>query len=190
MAIMTFAKLADYARRSRSLPNENRSSRAFLKVEAAKKDHDTKIFLSHSSKESDEAIEGTLSFFKIEFNAKVFVDRKDANLSGIPSTEAAPYLKENIIKIPKFVIMMSPDTYSSKWIPWELGLADGSKGYDKIALYFVNQDGTDNIASKQEYFGLYPQMWFGRMEGQVVDTWNVYDTRDKSSWYLKDWIAL
>lgn len=50
------------------------------------------------------------------------------------SSETAQKLKQRINRSNKFVLLATPGSIRSIWIPWELGLADGVKGLNKIAI--------------------------------------------------------
>lgn len=142
---------------------------------------DTKdIFLSHSSKD-DHLVPGVIAFFKT-FNAEVYADDFDKRLPDPPNTATAVILKEEIRRVPRLVVLATPNTYTSRWIPWELGLADGFRGIPPNAVLPITPEGNEPSWLRTEYFNLYPKIV--NLDG----AWRVTDPRGISSWPLRDWL--
>lgn len=138
------------------------------------------VFLSHSSKD-DPLVAGVIAFFKT-LNAGVYADDFDKRLPNPPNTTTAVILKNEIRTVPRLVVLATPNTYTSRWIPWELGLADGFRGIPPNAIFPITPEGEEPSWLTTEYFNLYPKIV--NLDG----AWRVTDPRGTSSWPLKDWL--
>jgi hypothetical protein len=138
------------------------------------------VFLSHSSVD-DAIVPAVISFFA-SFEASVYADDFDKRLPNPPSAITASILKSEIRKCPRFVVLTTPSSRTSRWIPWELGLADGYKGIPPNATLMFTPEGIVETWTKEQYFNLYPKI--------VNDNWNwvVTDPRGSATWPLKQWL--
>ncbi len=69
---------------------------------------------------------------------------------GVPDTvsgETAKKLKDRIKQQKKFLVLVTENSKDSRWVPWELGYADSTKGMEHIAfavgeveVYFEHAD--------------------------------------------------
>ena len=143
------------------------------------------VFLSHSSAD-DKFIPSVLRFFN-RFEAPAYADDFDKRLPKPPTTATALTLKNEIKQCPRFVVLVSPNCRNSRWIPWELGLADGFKGIPPIALLPVTQEGIEEGWTKDEYFNLYPRIYCDGASS-IDDSWKVLDPRDQKPWKLSTWL--
>lgn len=139
------------------------------------------VFLSHSSAD-DEHVDRVVLFFR-DFDAVVYADNYDKTLPKPPNVATAATLKHRIGDTSRFVVLVSPNSRSSRWIPWEIGIADGKKGVAPIAILPVTPDGVEEAWTVEEYFGLYPRIRL------YEDGWFVLDPRDKQRWKIKDWLC-
>ncbi len=140
------------------------------------------VFLSHSS-EDNTHLAGVVNFFS-DFNAPVYVDIQDTTLPTTPSHRTASIIKNAISACPRFVILVSPNSYYSNWIPWELGFADSEKGVSNIALLPIAPTSREDKWIGYEYLSLYPRIL------KRNDEWRVYDTRDNKYWTLLKWLRV
>ncbi len=148
---------------------------------------DTKIvFLAHSSMD-EEYLKGVIKFFK-DRDAPVYIDKGDKNLPVTPSPITAEILKNNINACPRFVVLVSLNSKNSKWIPWELGLADGLKRYDYVALLPITPSSDEEIWAQQEYLGLYPKIRYGQLGDYHSEVWMVFNPKTNSAWLLENWL--
>jgi hypothetical protein len=138
------------------------------------------IFLSHSTKD-DAHVDRVVLFFA-DFNAEEYSDNGDKELPARPDPETARLLKQRIDSCARFVVLVSPNSQASAWIPWELGVADGLKGVAPIAILPITPAGDEEAWTKEVYFGLYPRIMYNR------DQWIVHDPRDGKYWTLYKWI--
>ena len=139
------------------------------------------VFLSHSTAD-DEHVDRVVLFFR-EFNAIVYADDFDKALPKPPNVTTAATLKDRIANTQRFVVLVSANSHNSRWIPWELGIADGKNGVAPIAILPVTSDGSEEAWTREEYFGLYP-----RIRLNSSDLWVVDDPRDGKYWKLKNWL--
>src|SRR4051812_25708928 len=80
------------------------------------------VFLSHSSLDK-EALPKAIAFLKA-FGANVYIDKVDKELPQNTSSETGKKLKQRIAECPKFIVLVTANSKNSRWIPWELGIAD------------------------------------------------------------------
>jgi hypothetical protein len=182
MAILTYRQLgALEAKRA-----ARRSSESLHKSASLENSLKKRIFLSHSHHDRD-SIPGVIEFFA-DWDAGVDVDTGETQLPNPPSPETAKILRVRIKAAPHFVVLLSPKSYESGWIPWELGLADGLKGNGPVALLPSSESPSDNFWQKREYLGLYPRIIFGTLNGYEDSVWQVFDPTDNKSWDLGSWL--
>jgi hypothetical protein len=127
------------------------------------------IFLSHK-KEDDELVAGALLVLE-DHGGRVYVNYKDGLLVGAEGVAVAGYLRKVIGMCAKLVMLATPLAAHSKWIPWELGLADGQKQDPNVALFPVATSSTDMEWAEQEYLGLYQRIVLWPLQGQTEDRW-------------------
>jgi len=143
-------------------------------------------FLSHSSKDND-LVPGIVLLLK-NHGAEVYVDLGDDRLPEPPSVTTGEVLRETVQSMRRFVLLVSPNSKGSIWIPWELGLADGQKGPAAVALFPVVQTAFDTKWTEQEYLGLYSRIVWGPMVGHTGNVWMVYDHHTHSGTTLSRWL--
>ena len=110
------------------------------------------VFLSHKHDESEELIEQVKGFFA-GLGAKTYIDWQDKDMPQVTNSETAEKLKRRIRDSNKFVILATPQSINSNWIPWEIGLADQMKGLSNIAILPIVNDA--NTWDRREYYRLY-----------------------------------
>ena len=174
MAILTFEEIA-----RRSLLGE-------MRLIKAASDHATgkRVFLSYSSLDR-RYVAGVVDFFA-DFGAPVYVDKDDAGLPDPPSLQTAKTLADNITICPKVVVLVSPASRASRWVPWELGLAHGTKGLENVSTLSIGPADQDAKWSEREYLALYPRIERGSLNGQ--QQWYVVDPRDGKAWTMRNWL--
>lgn len=120
--------------------------------------------------------------------ATVYIDKKDATLPPYTNKDTAKGLKSRIDQSGKFVLLASKNSKESRWVPWELGLADGYKGLDKVAILPAVEDQRDTSWTSWEYLGLYDRIVWGDMENQEKKIWMVLDQRKNTAVPLSGWL--
>lgn len=144
-------------------------------------------FLSHSSKDSD-AVVGAIRVLE-GHGATVYIDKKDPALPPYTSKETASILKSRINQSRKFVLLASENSKDSRWVPWELGLADGYKRLENIALFPVVDKATATSWTSWEYLGLYDRIVWGDLQGYNRRVWMVIDETRNTAIELSKWLA-
>lgn len=120
--------------------------------------------------------------------AKVYVDKIDHELPKKTSAETGVKLKERITQCPKFIVYVTANSKDSRWVPWELGIADEKKKLANVALLpdVGNQNNVD--WPEQEYLGLYPRIVLATFDGQNKPVWMVLDHHTKRGIELSVWL--
>lgn len=109
------------------------------------------VFLSHSHYDADIVIAG-LNFL-LTLGVEVYVDWLDEEMPAVTSGATATKIKGKIKECDRFVVLLSERSVDSKWVPWELGYADGVKEINKIAIMPIrrNQYTYDSAFNGVEY---------------------------------------
>lgn len=143
------------------------------------------VFLSHSSE--DKAILPSVINFLSQYGVNVYIDIADDELPKRPSSETGEMLKNRIYEARKFIVLVTQNSKDSKWIPWELGIADEKKKIKNVALLpFVQTSG--QIWPEQEYLGLYPRIVYDTFRGQTLPVWMVLDHHNNRGTELSLWL--
>src|SRR3546814_18088347 len=77
----------------------------------------------------------------------------------------------------RFVLLASKNSKDSRWVPWELGVADGYKGLTKIALFPASDSSHEQAWASWEYLGLYRRIVWGDLQGHQKRVWMVLDEK-------------
>src|SRR5437660_3724963 len=94
------------------------AQKAFTEARTAARTGRT-TFLAHSSKD-DDLVAGAILILE-NHGARVYADHKDPSIAGSGLVEIAEHLRSVIRECGKFVMLATPRSKDSKWIPWELG---------------------------------------------------------------------
>jgi hypothetical protein len=172
MATMTFMSVSE----ARTAPLQKAEYLREATISPDGKD----VFLSHSSKDH-EFVPAVIALFR-EHGATVYVDDLDARLPRPPTAASAVHLKGQIAKARRLVVLATPNSHESRWIPWELGLGDGMRGIPPNAVFPVTLAGEVAAWTTAEYFAVYPKI--ARIDLQ----WRVVDPRGSNTWPLSQWV--
>jgi len=126
-------------------------------------DQEYDVFLSHSLR--TDVLDQIADDFRAE-GLSVYIDRnEDPDLDPDDvTTETARRLRNRLDHSRGLVLAYTENAKSSRWVPWELGFADGRN--KRVAVLPV-QDKDDEIAAaramldvcdRQEFLGLYPYL--------------------------------
>ncbi len=143
-------------------------------------------FLSHSSKDK-ELVAGAMKILR-EHGALVYIDSVDPEMPPYTTEETAAKLKERIRQSKKFVLLATANSKESKWVPWELGAADGYKGIPNIAIFPAVDGKTDISWTKWEYMGLYRRIVWGDHKSYQKPIWMVLDHERNEATELRAWL--
>jgi hypothetical protein len=146
-----------------------------------------KVFLAHSTKD-ERYLPGVISMLE-NYVGQVYIDKADSRLPESTNRETAETLRSTISECTRFVLFVTTNSKDSKWVPWELGIADGKKGHQPVALFPAANSKDEKQWAQQEYLGLYSRIVWGRMEGWTEDGWYVLDYLQNTGTPLKKWLT-
>jgi hypothetical protein len=127
MSYLTEASLRSFSQSSEGLIIKSRLWK-FSKDQAR-----ISIFLSHSHKDK-ELVEGLIEKLAYYSEISIYVDWQDSNMPRVTSRETAQKIKERITSLDYFLILGTKNAMESRWVPWEIGIADSTKSGEKIAI--------------------------------------------------------
>lgn len=143
-------------------------------------------FLSHSSKDQDLVV-GAARILK-GHGAMVYTDEVDPEMPPYTTMATANLLKQRIRQAKRFVLLASSNSKESRWVPWELGVADGYKGLDHIALFPAAENAHERAWTSWEYLGLYRRIVWGDLQDHDEKLWMVLDERENKATPLDSWL--
>lgn len=143
-------------------------------------------FLSHSTKDTD-VVAGAITILE-RHGAAVYIDKKDPALPPYTSRETARILRDRIGQSRKFVLLATKNSKDSRWVPWELGLADGYKRPANIAIFPAVDERYDFTWSEQEYLGIYDRIVFGDHSQYQKRIWMVLNQERNTAAELSEWL--
>lgn len=111
-------------------------------------------FLCHSHKDKD-IVQGFIRRLAA-LGIKLYVDWNDSGMPQITSRETADKIKGRIKEMSLFIMLATVNALASRWCPWELGVADQMKGYNRILIVPV----ADSLGAftGSEYLQLYKRL--------------------------------
>lgn len=166
--------------------NRSQNSREqLLKSNAASSG--TSTFLSHSSKDQ-ELLAGAMEVLH-NHGARVYIDEVDPEMPAYTSAETATLLKQRISQARRFVLLTTENSKDSRWVPWELGIADGNKGLVNIALFPASDITNNDNWTSWEYLGLYRRIVWGKLSGYKDELWMVLDAKANTAVTLRQWLS-
>ncbi len=144
MAYITETVLKQYAQR------QAQESKIYRYIKASSFGGVKSVFLSHSH-EDKTLVEGLIRFLD-DNGITAYVDWKDSGMPTITTRETAEKIKGKINLDDFFLILATPNALVSRWVPWEIGIADQMKK-DKVGVLPV----ADNSGQFKgnEYLQLY-----------------------------------
>lgn len=144
-------------------------------------------FLSHSSKDSN-LLPGTIALLE-RHGAVVYVDKKDDSLPPYTNRQTAVHLRERVKQSKKFVLLTTKNSKDSRWVPWELGLADGYKTPHNVAILPGVENATETAWTSAEYLGVYNRIVFGKLAGRSREVFMVWNQEENSATELSEWLS-
>lgn len=91
-----------------------------------------------------------------DLDIEIYVDANDPTMSSVTSGNTANSLKQKIQTCDIFILAATKNAIESKWVPWELGFADGEKGINKIIILPIADESGQWNGS--EYLQIYRQL--------------------------------
>lgn len=129
------------------------------------------IFLSHSSMHPQEVRVIKARFERAGYSVYVdWVEDEDLDRSDV-SPATAMRLRHRIESSRSLLVHATEGAKISRWVPWELGVADGLDKRTAILPVLADKRSTDTYRGS-EYLGLYPYVHFARAVGsRTVMPW-------------------
>jgi hypothetical protein len=103
------------------------------------------IFLSHSHKDRKKA-RGIIRYFA-SLGVEVYVDWNDRDMPRETSQVTAEKIKDRIVQFDLCMVLLTRNACGSKWVPWEIGVADVAKGESRVLVVPV-------VDSHGSYYGM------------------------------------
>lgn len=182
--MVAYASRDDLLRFAREMGTETASR---LRRTAAARSLAGSTFLSHSSKD-DELVAGAIRVLE-NHGGKVYVDEIDPEMPPYTNAKTAALLKTRIRDTSRFVLLASKNSKDSRWVPWELGIADGLKPPSNIALFPASDSNYDQSWASWEYLGLYDRIVWGELTGYGGNVWMVLDEKKNTATELRKWLT-
>ncbi|MFW0695761.1 toll/interleukin-1 receptor domain-containing protein [Aliarcobacter butzleri] len=138
-------------------------------------------FFAHSS-DDIELIKEIIEYFYL-LGAKPYIDKDDMELPEHTNIDTAKKLKSNIEACKRFVIVVTYNSINSKWVPWELGVADMLKSYQNVAILPIEGENVSESFIGNEYLGIYKQI--REKNGKLV----VYNPENNKTTSIEEWLT-
>jgi hypothetical protein len=120
--------------------------------------------------------------------ARVYVDKKDSSLPPFTSRETAKILRGRIAESQKFILFATEASKESRWMPWELGLADGLKKSAGTAVMPGVDTSGQATWPEREYLGVYDRIVWGDLLGHAEKIWMVLNQERNEATPLATWL--
>ena len=133
--------------------SESMTYKSLLK--ASKAEASVGVFLSHSH--LDRNLVERLKFVLARAGrVSLYVDWRDTAMPPVTNRETARMIKRKIAEPDCFLILATRNAMDSKWVPWEIGIADATKPTDDIAVIPIEDD--NGNYGGNEYMQLYQRI--------------------------------
>lgn len=141
---------------------------------------DKQVFLSYRRKDS-QYVRPIVNILK-SLGAKIYIDYLDNTLPDKPSSETAEILRSRIKASDKFILMATPNSSESKWIPWELGLGDGFINYQHVAILPITNE--KNYWTEQEFYSLYGYIRKAKSQDGSRNDYAIFYPDGRAEWLI------
>lgn len=158
MSYFTEGQLRGFA----STYSMNESANRFLNK--SESSASTTIFLSHSHK--DKELAKGLKNFLGSLGINLYIDWEDTDMPHPPNRETAAALKKRINTTEYFLMLCTENSLQSRWVPWEIGVADTHKTFGKILIAPVADN--NGRFNGSEYLQLYRRIIINSAGGADV----------------------
>lgn len=161
-------------------------NRSVLVEKAAARSVSGSVFLSHASADAT-LLPGVVSVLE-EHGGAVYIDKRDAALPSETSGETARLLHARIAACKTLVLFATQKSIDSRWVPWELGVADGLKTGKRVALFPTVETAMTAEWAEREYLGLYDRVVYDTLGPSRTPEWFVWDRQTNTGTRLRDWL--
>ena len=155
----------------------NTAAATFLK--SAPQQASVSIFLCHSHKDRELAI--GLKYLLASAGITLYVDWLDKEMPAVPDRRTAENIKQRIHSSVCFLLLATQNAMISRWVPWEVGVADDKKPIHNIVVIPV-ADPTGKFYGN-EYLQLYTRLEVGA-DGRMA----VFEPGKTSGEYMDAWL--
>jgi hypothetical protein len=139
------------------------------------------IFLSHSHKDK-EIVEGFVNLLGDTGQITIYVDWQDETMPRVTSRETAQRIKLKINELDLFVVLATKNAMDSKWVPWEVGVADSVKRIDRIFVVPI-------VDSTGQYHGNEYMQLYQRIEISGQNQLAAFRPNEIYGSTMKDWLG-
>jgi len=146
--------------------------------------YDKKIFLSYRRR--DRAYVDPIVRFLKRIGVKVYIDYLDDSLPDDPNSKTAEILRSRIKQSDKFILLATPNSKDSKWIPWELGLGDGFLSDSHVVILPLVH--YSSSWSEQEYFSIYGYIKKASSKDNTKYDWAIFYPDGSAEWLI-NWLS-
>ncbi|MEQ9279414.1 MAG: toll/interleukin-1 receptor domain-containing protein [Balneola sp.] len=119
------------------------------------------IFLSHSHK--DKKLATGLANLLASLNIDLYIDWQDNDLPGVTNRETAEQIKSKIKTADIVMLLATDNSMKSRWVPWEIGIADSSLGEGRIVIVPMQESNDDFYGN--EYLQIYRRLEYDDIKG-------------------------
>ncbi len=178
--ILTESDLRSAATEARKHPTEF----ALLEEKSFDEAESYDLFVSHSFKDKDLVIGLRYKFKQCGYKAYVdWIDDHTLDRKAV-TPRTAEIIRNRLDHCQGLAYVATANSTSSKWCPWELGLADGKIGRACILPVM------DESFKGSEYLGLYPYMEYAKVSNSNRYEFWIQDQEDEKKYTsLKQWLT-
>lgn len=142
-----------------------------------------KVFLSYRRKDFG-YIKPIIGLLNAQ-GVSIYIDYLDDSLPATPDHTTASTLRERLKKCKKFILLATPNSKDSVWMPWELGMGDGFIGHEHTLVLPLLT--SENYWDEREYYKVYGYIKEGESTDKTRKDWAVFYPNGNALW-LKDWL--
>jgi len=135
---------------------------SFSHIKTASAQAKVTIFLSHSHHDRN-LVRGLIRYLE-QLGISIYVDWNDSSMSTVTNRATAAKLKQRIRHCSRFMVLATRNALNSKWVPWEVGIADQMKGENAVSVIGVI-DPSGKFPGA-EYLQLYQLVAFPDIDGR------------------------
>lgn len=84
-----------------------------------------RFFISHQKKDSDVA--GKIADYLLDAGIDVYFDQYDSSINRADPNSVVNAIRTGIENCSHMLVLFSPNTFGSMWVPWEIGYAYNSQ---------------------------------------------------------------
>ncbi len=108
---------------------------SFANIKTASIQARVTMFLSHSHLDRN-LVRGLIRYLE-RLGISLFVDWNDSSMPAVTNRVTAAKLKQRIKDSSLFMVLATRNALKSKWVPWEIGIADQMKGESAVSVIAV-----------------------------------------------------